>query len=234
MKIYKVNNQSDSHIFNINDHDLYTELWFDDQIWFWLEADVASMGKVKFYVDVENGPDQEIMDFMNFGLEIVIKLNNKTEKLLSYFQKAWQVIPLNMLKWQPYDDLECNIFNITNIIDCFDERKSECDYHPNSTKILTINSYAFNENLIPNWTWFFSIPNRKVKNVFLVTGINKPEEDFYFMYHKLCMTWLKFKEIYRTWWERDYDIVWTVDKMKSWQKLDKPLFQKWFLGKMLS
>lgn len=229
MKIFKVGIQKNSHIFNINDRDLYTELWLRKQIWFWLEADAEPMDKVKFYVDVENGPDQEIMDFMHFGLQIVIKLNNKTEKLLLYFQKSWQVIPLNMLKWQPFDDLECNIFNITHVVDCFNEEKSECKYFRDGVRIMDIISYDFIESKIPAWTWFFSIPNKRGKGVFLVTWINKPEEDFYFLYHKLWMTGLKFKEIYRTPWEKDYDIEWTVDAMNNGEKLKKPVFQKGIL-----
>ena len=234
MKIFKVAKQANGHIFNINDHDLYAKLWFDICIWYWLEADIKSMNKVKFYVDLENGPEQEIMDFMRFGIEFVIHINDKTEKLLPYFQNAWQVIPLNMLKWKPFDDLKCNIFNITHIVDCFNEEKSECDYHPNSIKILTIKNYVFNENSIPEWTWFFSIPNRKVKNVLLVTGTEKPEEDFYFLYHKLWMTGLKFKEIYRSSWEKDYDLEWTIEAMDRGEELENPLFKKGIFWRLFS
>lgn len=232
MKIFRVGKEAQTHFFNISDFDLYNELWLRDCIGMWLSAKVELMSGVKFYVDVENGPHHEIMDYMSFGPEVVIQVNTNTNKLISYFKNAWQVIPLSMFKWKPFDNLQCNLFNITKIVDCFNEDESQCEYFSDGLRIMDIKRYTFNEESIPVWTSFFAIPNVRGKDVMLVAWIDKLEDDFYFMYHKLWLTGLEFKEIYRTPWEKDYDLEGTIEAMNNWEELDKSLYQKWFFDKL--
>lgn len=104
MKIFKISIDRQGHFFNIDDHDLFNTLWLSDCIWKWKDLDTNAFRKIWFYIDIENGPDQEIMDYMYYSLSVVINVNENTKELLPYFQKAWQVIPLNMLEWKSFDD----------------------------------------------------------------------------------------------------------------------------------
>jgi hypothetical protein len=138
-----------------------------------------------------------------------------------------------MSKDKNFPNIKCWLYNITNIIDCFNEEKSICTYF-DSWDLWEINKYVFNENKIPKESSLFRIPEKKKNRTMLVTWLNKPEEDFYFLYHKLWMNWLIFEEVYRTPWEKDYDLDETVKALKNWENLEKPLFKKWFLEKIFN
>ncbi|NEQ73155.1 MAG: hypothetical protein F6K23_08740 [Okeania sp. SIO2C9] len=55
------------------------------------------------------------------------------------------------------EDFNMKVLNISNIIGCLDEKKSECLYFKNSHKVMQIKKYSFDTNLLDNIA-LFKIP----------------------------------------------------------------------------
>ena len=136
-------------------------------------------------------PKLEKGDFYNFSNGILISSPEATEALRTQFEIAGELLPL------PYGDKNFTLLNVTECIECLDEKTTEWVIGKTTGERISIKSYAFHSNRFSE-SDLFKIPQTCKTEILYVEGIKDYEDSFRYAVESNALRGLKFQEIWNS------------------------------------
>lgn len=116
-------------------------------------------------------PRSEVGDFYNFSSNLLISNSKATEILRTFFDMAGEILPL------PYQGEVFSVLNVTECINCLDDRETEWLYDPSSNQRVYPIKYSFHANRFTS-SRIFKIPETCRGEILVVDKGESTGEEF--------------------------------------------------------
>ena len=154
MRVYRLRNDVNAYQYFLPE---------DDADWALLEGDcrpkIATWKPPPVFVYM---PRLEAGDFYQFGGGILIATPRATDALRGFFEEAGELLPL------PYQGEEYTLLNVTECIDCLDQRRTEWHYADTGQRLYP-KRYVFHRDCFTE-SALFKIPETHRGEILIIEG----------------------------------------------------------------
>jgi len=133
-------------------------------------------------------PKHKAGNFYNLSNGLLIADQRAAGALRNLFEKAGELLPL------PYKDELYHVLNVTSVVDCLDQNKTEWETTDTGFRYL-IKRYVFRPERLKG-SPIFKIPEKVLTSIFLVEGLLRPEQEFRAIVSGEGLKGLIFKEVW--------------------------------------
>jgi hypothetical protein len=136
-------------------------------------------------------PKRRRGSFFQFGSSVLITPPDVTYILQGHFEMAGELLPL------PHEGEVFTVLNVTECINVLDHERTEWAINPETGSKMRPVRYAFHPHRFTETT-LFKIPETARAEIFVVEGLQDPEDEFRYVVEKEGLEGIIFEEVWRS------------------------------------